>query len=170
MKWHDTLPGVKTKMRRGYTLTELLVLLAIMAVIALPISRLTNVVLWDIPHSLKLVECNTSILNAMQAINQDINSAIALTKTEDNKLVIEQSGKTVNYIFQDGKIIRSSGEEESQWDIKVGKIDWNIWQKDGKGYAVEISKYVEAVRYNGIDKKMENSYVFFAGEQTEAVK
>jgi prepilin-type N-terminal cleavage/methylation domain-containing protein len=157
-------------MRRGYTLTELMILMAIMAVIAWPISRLTNVVMWDIPQSINIIQCNTSILNAMQFIKQDINAATALTKTEDGKLVIEQSGKTVNYVFQAGKIIRSSGEDESQWDMKGGKVDWNVWQKDRKGYAVEISKYVEAVRYNGVDKKMENSYVFFAGVQAEAVK
>jgi len=157
-------------MRRGYTLTEVLMVLLIMAALALPISRLTNVVMWDIPQSLKLVQCNTSILNAMQFINKDINAATALTKTDDGKLVIEQNGKTVNYIFQDGKITRTTGEDEAQWDIKSGKVDWNIWQKEGKGYAVEISKYVEAVRFGGVDKKMQNSYVFFAGVQTEAIK
>lgn len=157
-------------MRRGYTLTELMILMAIMAVIALPISKLTEVVMWNIPQSLQFVQYNTSILNAMQFIKQDIDSATAIAKTEDNKLLIEQNGKTINYVFYDGKIIRISGDDQMQWNIKSGKVDWNIWQKGGKGYAVEISKYVEAVRYNGVDKKMENSYVFFAGVQTEAVK
>lgn len=144
--------------------------MAIMAVIALPISRLTKVVMWNIPQSLQFVQYNTSILNAMQFIKHDINAAAALAKTEDGKLVIEQNGKTINYVFNDGKIIRSSGEDEMQWDMKAGKVDWDVWQKDGKGYAVEISKYVGAARYNGVDKKMENSYVFFAGVQAEAVK
>jgi prepilin-type N-terminal cleavage/methylation domain-containing protein len=157
-------------MRKGYTFTEMLVVLAILAVIATPISRVTNVVMFDIPKSLQFIECNTSILNAMYVINQDINSATALSKAEDNKLVIEQNGQTINYIFPAGKIIRNNGDNQQEWDIKTGKIDWKLWQKDGRGYAVEFSKYVEQKRYNGVDKRMENSYVFFAGMQTEAGK
>jgi len=156
-------------MRKGYSLTEVLVVLAIIAAIAWPISRLTNVVLLEIPQSINIIQYNTSILNAVQVIRQDINAAAVLSKTEDGKLVIEQDGKIINYVFQDGKIIRSSGDDEMQWDINHGKIDWNVWQKDGKGYAVEFSKYVEAVRFNGVDSKMHNSYIFFAGVQAEAV-
>jgi len=159
-------------MRRGYTLTELMVLLAIMAVIAVPISRLTKVIIYDIPMSLKLVECNTSILNAMQVIGQDMALATAISKSDDGKLVIEQKGCTINYIFQEeeGRIIRNETAEQGEWYIPSGKIEWNVLEKNGKSYALEIKKYVVVERYSEIDKKMENSYLYFVDDVAEKVK
>jgi len=160
-------------MRKGYTLTEILVVLVIMMVLALPLSRLSKVVIYDIPRSMKLIQCNTSLLNAVQCIRRDINSADAVATPKDKSLMIEQDGKKVCYLFEQGTIIRTIiGDEDSKdvWQVPFGKIEWQVWEKDGKGYAVEIKKYVELKRHNNTDKKMENSYVFFPGAFREAVQ
>jgi len=153
-------------MKKGYTLTEMLVVLAIMAALATPLNRLSKVVLYDIPRSMKLIECNTSILDALQYIRKDVNSAVSFPKSDEKNLVIEQNAKTVCYLFGQGTITRTetgSDEDKIVWQIPAGKIEWRICGKDGRGYAVEIKKYVAVERHNATDKRMENSYVFFAG-------
>lgn len=153
-------------MKKGYSLTEVLVVLAIIGVVALPLSRLSKVTIYDIPRSLKLVESNTSILNALQFIRRDVNSAVNFPKSDDNILSIEQSGKTISYLFEQGKITRTvtgTIEDKIIWEIPFGEIEWKVWEKDGQGHAVEIKKYVEFKKHKGSDKRMENSYVFFAG-------
>lgn len=157
-------------MRRGYTITEMLVLLAILGVLAWPLSRVSKVVMYDIPRSYKFVESNSSILLIMQMIKKDVNCATALSKKEGNNLLIEQRDKKINYAFEDGQIVRTENEnteEKSVFTTPLGKINCSIWEKDGKSYAVEINKYIELKRHTGIDKRMENSYVFFIGALPE---
>ncbi|MEN6386993.1 MAG: type II secretion system protein [Phycisphaerales bacterium] len=160
------------KFEKGYSLTELLILLAIIAVISIPISRLSNVVIFDIPKSLKLIEADKSVRNALSFMKQDADSALSISKTENGQIVIEQNGKTIIYLFQDDVISRTvkGSEGKIEWQIPNGKINWQVWEKQGRGYAVEVKKYIEHARDNGIEKKMENSFVFFAGDFKERTK
>lgn len=151
-------------MKKGYSITEMLVVLAILAVIALPLSKLSKVVIYDIPRSLKLYESNTSILNFVQFIRRDVNSSGKLLK-DGNQLMIEGGDKKINYIFEEGQVTRNvSGEDEIKWEIPQGKIEWEIWEEKGQGVAVEIRKWVELKKHGRADKRIENSYVFFAGK------
>ncbi|OQA02455.1 MAG: hypothetical protein BWY69_01100 [Planctomycetes bacterium ADurb.Bin401] len=151
-------------MKKGYSLTEMLVVLAILAVIALPLSRLSKTVIYDIPRSLKLYESNTSILNFVQFVRRDINSADKLLK-DGNQLLLERGDKKIKYVFEEDEITRNiSGKDEIKWEIPQGKIEWKVWEEKGKGIAVEIRKWVEPKKHGRADKRIENSYVFFAGE------
>jgi prepilin-type N-terminal cleavage/methylation domain-containing protein len=156
-------------MKKGYSLIEMLTVLAVLAVIGLPLSRLMNVTLYDIPKSIKLINNNTSILNALNFIRKDVCSASGLTKTSENQLVIEQNGKKICYIFEDGVVLRVA-DNKIEMQIPAGKIEWQIWEKDGKGYAVEIKKYLEFKKHKKTEKKMENSYVFFAGVSEDTIQ
>jgi len=164
-------------MKKGYSIIEMLTVLAILAVISLPLSRLSKLILYDIPKSLKLVECNTSMLNVLTYMRKDINSAIGFPESiakytaSDKCLLIEQQNKVICYLAEQGKISRIVIDKggEITWQIPDGKIEWQVWRKNNAGYAVEIKKYAELKSYNHIEKKMENSYLYFAGVYSEAI-
>jgi hypothetical protein len=158
-------------MRKGYTLTELLILLAIAAIIAIPIGRLSKVIIYDVPKSMKLIDCDRNIQNALMVMRIDMDSATSLADSDGNLLVMQKE-KTINYTFKDAVITRTATSEEgkSEWEIPQGVVNWHVWEKEGKGYAVEIKKYVELKRHNMIEKKMENTFVFFAGDFMEKTK
>ena len=154
-------------------------MLAVMAVISIPLGRLFDFLVCDIPESFKLVESNTSILDVLKYMRKDINSAKGFPQsfqeysTDVNSLLIERQNGVICYLLQDGKISRiiiNDANEKSTWQIPNGKIEWQVWRKDGVGYAVEVKKYMELRNGSRVEKKMENSCVFFAGAYREAVK
>ncbi|MCX5633719.1 MAG: hypothetical protein NTW93_08620 [Phycisphaerae bacterium] len=164
-------------MRKAFSLVECVTIIAVIAVISIPLSRLFKVMIYDIPKSCKLVESNTSILDVLKHIRKDINSAKGFPQsfqeysTDANSLLIEQQGSVICYLLQDGKISRiviGDAKEKITWQIPNGKIEWRVWRKNGEGFAVEVKKCVELKSYNRADKKMENAYVYFAGAYKEA--
>ncbi|MGA2916727.1 MAG: hypothetical protein ABSE89_11945 [Sedimentisphaerales bacterium] len=164
-------------MKKGISLVEMLTVLAVMAVILIPLGRLWKFMIYDIPKSCKLVESNTSLIGVLKYMRKDINSARGFPQsfseysTDANSLLIKRQDDAVCYLLQDGKISRivvGDANEEITWQIPNGKIEWQVWRKDGAGFAVEVKKYVELKIYNRADKKMENSYVYFAGAYKEA--
>jgi len=166
-------------MRKGFSFVECITVLAVIAVISIPLSQMFKVMIYDIPKSCKLIESNTSILDVLEYIRKDVNAAKSFPQTfqkysaGENSLLIEQQNKTICYFAQQGEISRIViGDEKGEitWQMPNAKIEWRVWRKDGKGYAVEIKKYVELKSHNRADKKMPNSYVYFAGAYPEALK
>ncbi len=165
-------------MKKGFSLVEAITVLAVIAVVSIPLGRLLKFMMYDIPKSQKLIESNTSILDALKYIKRDVNSAKDFPQSfqkysaDGNTLLIEQQGGVICYLLQDEKISRivvDDAKGKITWQIPSGKIEWRVWRKDGIGYAVEIKKYVELKSHNRVDKKMENSFLYFAGAYQEAV-
>ncbi|MGB8226377.1 MAG: prepilin-type N-terminal cleavage/methylation domain-containing protein [Sedimentisphaerales bacterium] len=164
-------------MRKGFSLVELITVLAVIAVISIPLGRLFKFMTYDIPKSCKLVESNTSLLDVLKYIRKDINSAKSFPQsfqeysTDANSLLIERQGSVICYLLRGEEISRiviGDAKEKITWQIPNGKIEWQVWRKDGVGYAVEVKKCVELKSYNRVDKRMENAYVYFAGAYKEA--
>lgn len=167
-------------MRKGNSIVELLVVIAVLAAISVPIATLSKTLMYDIPRSTKFVEANTSILNVLKYMKQDINSATGFPQSasqytaDANCLLIQQKDKTICYLLHDTAISRltlsANGEEKDfTSEIPKGKIKWRVWRKNDTGYAVEITKCIEVPTHSRIEKKMQNSYLYFAGAQKEAV-
>jgi len=165
-------------MKKGFSIVEVITVLAILAVISIPLAKLFKFMIYDMPKSDKIIEINASILNALKYIKKDINAAKSFPlsvqeySTSENCLLLELQNGVICYLLQDGKISRiaiNDANEKITWQIPNGRINWQVWRKNGAGYAVEISKYVELESYNRVDKKMRNSYVYFAGAYQEAV-
>ena len=92
--------------------------------------------------------------------------------TGDKCLLIEQQNKTICYLIEQDKISRIEIDKEKEkvtWQIPNGQIEWQVWQKNGAGLAVEIRKYVKLKDYDLVEKKMENAYVYFIGVSQEVV-
>ena len=156
------------KMRKGWTLLEVLTVVAVLAIASVPLAKLTTVTLCDIPRSYRVIQSNTSILNALKQIRRDVNFAKDLSA--DNSLIIEQTDCTIIYQLLDGKIIRSKKSKSSEnrhevrtWLIPKGKMDWKVWRQNNRGYAVEIETHIAQKSGSCIEKKMKNSYLYFIG-------
>ena len=54
-------------------------------------------------------------------------------------------------------------EQERVWSVPNGKIEWQICQKDGQRYAVEIKTHVELKVHGRLEKKMARAHLFYGG-------
>ncbi len=166
-------------MKKGLTLVELITVLAVFAAISIPLSKLFSFLVNDIPQSGKFVESNTSLMNALEFMRKDINSAKSFPQSfqqysaDANCLLIERQDRTVCYLldrWEISRIITNDTNENITWQIPHGKIEWRIRRENNGGAAVEVKKYIELKIGSRIEKKMENSYVFFVGAEAEAIK
>jgi hypothetical protein len=150
-------------MRKGYLLVEILVVLAILVVISIPLNKFIRLLAFDVPKSARRIESNTSLLNLLNCMQFDIVSACRVHTAGKNMLIMQMADETVSYTFSEDKTIRSTTDSNmlpDEWVIPGGRIDFEIQQVNDTP-AVSVTKYVEAKTYRGIEKKMEETYLFF---------
>jgi len=164
-------------MRRGYSLVELLVAMAIFSIVSIVVSKLFTTIISDIPRSYRIVQENTSVLNMLEQMHEDIDLAKGLPEsfaeytTDKDLLLIELPSGIVCYQLKDGKVFRRSlptAEEDHEEDTKVwsvpnAKIEWQVHRKNGAGYAVEVKTHIEHNVRGLVEEKMAGSYLYFAG-------
>jgi len=185
-------------MRKGLSLVEVLVVIAAVFLISVPLARLSTATLRDIPACRRMIETNTTILNAIEQIRKDVNAAKKFPESfgtytaNGETLLIELENETVLYQLKDGRILRQkftktgtdTEKEITTWRVPNGGIQWRLWRRNGRrgapqtrnrafgdpGYAVEIKTWIEQKSLGRLEKKMANSYLYFAGAHQEAVK
>jgi prepilin-type N-terminal cleavage/methylation domain-containing protein len=162
--------------RKGFTLVELIVVMAIIPFAAVALDRLFYSFLTDIPRSSRVVQENTTVLNMLCQMRKDIDKATALPETfagrssNDELLLIEQPGSVICYQLKNGQVLRyilkdaqDIGEETKIWSVPNAVVQWRVLRSDGKGYAVQVSTYVKQQLREKWQKKMANSYLYFIG-------
>ena len=172
-------------MRKGFSIIELLVVIAILTLISVSLSRLSLTTIRDIPASYRVMQAGSSMLNAAEQIRRDVNAAISFPKlfgdytANSDTLLIELEKETICYQFRADEILRHefandveklSEKEVATWHVPGGRVEWRLWQKDGRGYAVELRTYIEQNLGGHPEKKMANSHVYFKGSLQEAVR
>ena len=164
-------------MRKGYSLTELLVALAIISTVSIVMSKLFNTIISDIPLSYRIVQENTSVLNMLEQMHEDVDLARGLPKsfaeytTGKDLLLIELPNGIVGYQLKDGKVLRRSlpiaqehDEEDTRvWSVPNAKIEWQVRRNNSAGYAVEVKTHIERNVRGRSEEKMAGSYLYFAG-------
>jgi type II secretory pathway component PulJ len=169
--------------RRGFSLVELLAVFVAMAAIMIVTSGLFVTVISDIPRSYRVVQANTSMLDMLETLRNDIAAAKGLPETfgqyksGKKSLLIELSNGIYCYELNDDEIIRrrldeavsgSYYEDKAVWPVTHGMIDWRVVRKDGHPYAVEVQARIEYKVRGNIQKKFANSHLFFVGAFREA--
>ncbi len=164
-------------MRKGYTLIETLVIVIVVPFVFLIFDGLFKTLLSDIPWSWRIAQENTTMLNMLDQLQQDIDTAKRLPESfgtftaNDNLLLIESPDGILCYQLKDGKVLRhrftgtggSKPENEKVWSIPDAKIAWQVRSRDGKRYAVETSTCVERSARGQWKKKMAHSCLYFVG-------
>lgn len=163
-------------MRKGFSLIELIVIIAILPFILIVIDGLFASMFTDIPKSWNTIQDNSVLLNMLRQMEQDIDTANNLPQSidgytaGDELLLIEQADDVIHYQrkykyiyryeFKNGKQIP---EQTRYWLLPETKITWQLRRQDGKGYAVEIRHNAEYILRGHLVKKMQNSHLFYAG-------
>lgn len=167
-------------MRKGFTLVELLIVIIVLPFVMLVLDGLFSTLIRDIPRSYRVMQENTSLLSMLEQMQQDIDKAKGLPESFDeyttsNKLLlIELAEGMICYQLKDDKartVRRSSlasrvtGDESriTVWSIPHAKVEWQVWRKDGGGYAVEVQAHIEHKIQGHWEKKMVNSHLYFVG-------
>ena len=164
-------------MRKGFTLVEVLVVLAVLPFMMIVFGGLFNTLIKDIPRSHRVVQENTSLLSMLDRIQKDIDKAKGLPEsfgeytTGDKLLLIELAEGMICYQLKDEKVLRrkltdnkqSNALEQTVWSMPHAKVKWQVRRKNGGGYAVEVQTHIEHIVQGHWEKKMANSHLYFVG-------
>ncbi|MHC4457739.1 MAG: PulJ/GspJ family protein [Planctomycetota bacterium] len=164
-------------MRKGFSMVEMLAVIAVLSIVSVALSGLFTTVIKDIPRSYRVIQTNTTLLNMLKHMGKDIDAARRLPEsfeeyTADGKvLLIELADGVVRYQLKDDEVIRhrltnveeGSSEGTIVWPLPHAKIKWQVWKKNGKGYAVEVKTHIEQVVRGRWQKKMRNCHLYFVG-------
>jgi prepilin-type N-terminal cleavage/methylation domain-containing protein len=168
-------------MRKGFSLIEALAALVVIAAAFIGFAPLYKTLLTDIPRSRKLVGTNTSLLNMLARMHNDIDVATGLPQSfgaysaGDEQLLIELADGVICYRFEEGKVIRRNLSDGPQggankaevWSVPQGKVRWRLRREGDRGYAVEVSTHIEDEVGGRVKKRMAASHLYFLGALRE---
>ncbi len=163
-------------MKKAFTLIEVLLIIATLPVFMLVANRLLYSMLRDTPRIWNNIQQNTTMLDMLSQLQNDIDIAQNLPQTygefssNEKLLLIKQYDALIGYEFNDGQITRrilndmqTNTEQERKWQIHDANIQWNVHTKDGNGYCLEITNFIEFQESGRTEKKMMNSHLYFIG-------
>ncbi len=163
-------------MRKGFSLVELIVIIAVLPFVLITIDKLFASMLTEVPKSCNTIQDNSVLLNMLRQMERDIDTAKALPQSidgytaGDDLLLIELADSVIHYQQKDDYIYRykfKNGKQITEqtiyWLLPETKITWQARRENGKSSAVEIRHHAEYVLRGHLIKKMENSHLFYAG-------
>lgn len=163
-------------MRKGFSLIEIVVIIAILPFILIVIDGLLASILSDVPRSWKTIQSNSVMLHMLEQIQQDIDAAENLPETidgftaGDELLLIQQADKVIHYQLKDDRVFRYGfaqnrqiPEDSRSWSLPKTKITWQVHRQNGQSHALEIQHRIEYTLRGHLIKKMENSNLFYVG-------
>ena len=170
-------------MRKGFSLTEVLVLLAVLTSALVVFAPMFNTLFNHIPRSYRVAQENTQLLDMLGRMRRDIEAARQLPESfgeyrrDEKSLLIESTEGLIHYQWHDGKVLRyrltgarqERSKEPMVWSVPNARIEWAVWKKDGEGYAVEIQSHIHYPVGRRSEKKLANSHVYFTGIFREAL-
>ena len=163
-------------MRKGYTLIEMLLVIIIIPFIFLFLDGLFKTFIGEIPWSLRITNEHTALMNMTEQMQKDIDQAKDLPESyagrtsNDKQVLIEMPEAVFCYRIEGGRVIRQklaeSGQSDAEqpivWLLPNSNIRWQVWTKNGRGYAVETHTYIEHTWRGQWKHKMANTYLYFA--------
>lgn len=163
-------------MRKAFTITEMIAVMVIFPAAVFALDGLFTTILRDIPQSSQVVQENTSVLDLLEHIQDDIDRAKSLPASfadrvaDANTLLIELADRTIAYELENGRALRRSlGEtkdndpEQATWSLPNAHVEWRVWSGNAAGYAVEIKTHIRYKRTMNWLEKMANTRVYFVG-------
>ena len=168
---------INSKSADGFTLTEMMIVIFILPFVLFVLDGLFGTLLTEIPRSCRVAQQGSTLLSLLDQIHRDVERAKSLPaefagRTAGEKLLlVELPDGVVGYQIEDDGVARtsltstpSSGPpDERIWSMPGGKIEWQVRQKDGRRYAVEIKTHMEFKSHGRIEKKMARTYLFYEG-------
>ena len=170
-------------MRKGYLLVEIVVVLAVIALLSVPMAKISKTIMYEIPQSYKIANSADNLRIAVNQLQKDINNAVDFPdsyksfRAEQDTLTIQLPDKYICYQLKEDKLIRfepaaaTENQKNAQyWPAPRAKIQWRVLEKDNNPYALAVKTCIEQKRGNYTEKKMKNAYLFFVGADLEPIK
>lgn len=157
---------------KGFSIVEMLTICAILVVLLFLLVKPTRALFVDMNHTHKDFNANSTVHDMLRKLQKDIESADSLRQDpgDPNALLLKGSEGQIRYKFAGEKVtktvvdkITKSNGGESVWTAPHAVIKQRLWQRDGKVYAVEVTKSIERKVLGKWEKKLANSYVYFVG-------
>lgn len=150
---------------RAMTLIEILTVVAVFAMLLVPIASVARSLVRGIPNSFNIYQTNESVLIAITALKYDIIRAEKITLTDDTekKLLLSNSYKNITYIFSEDTLTKQQDDKTQQWKLPKVKFDLKVYEVDSNTSAVEIGSYISVKDAGKESKKLSNNYLFFTG-------
>jgi prepilin-type N-terminal cleavage/methylation domain-containing protein len=162
--------------RKGFTLMEMIVMVAILAAVAVVCDSLFHSLLSDVPQAYKTFNSDVTADSIVDKIRKDMDRAVSLPssfgsmKTDDHLLLIELPESVIGYRKDEKRLVRETliippdqmQQLKDQWNIESLNLHWTIWNYGGTNHALEISTSVNQKAPHRIEKKLMKAHVFFA--------
>ena len=158
-------------MRKAFSLIEMLVVIMVLPFVTIALSRVFATFIRDVPRMTKVVQRNTTVLDMVRQLREDIDRAVALPDafethhSDERSLLIELPNEVIHYRIQQGGIARTVlGDEEPTertWRFPEAVVTWSRWKQDEAPYAVEVRTLVRQRIGTKLKDKMVNSHVLF---------
>ncbi len=168
-------------MKRAFSITEMVVVCslvtAVLAIHAGPFRELAV----EMPRMHRDFQSNVSLHDMLRQLRKDVERSTSLSVYADDRasgqsgagdgLRMDMDGAAIVYEFAEEQIIRTVidsdtdlpvGEEET-WLAPHALIEWQLWRREGQGYAVEVATAIRREVLGVWETKLRNSHVFFAG-------
>lgn len=163
-------------MRRAYTLIEMVTVIGILAMLAVPLAMLERETLYNIPCAHKMIQTHITMQNFLRLFQEDINAATGFPETYsdcnnvERTILLELKDKTICYQYEEDHLQRlaytkekSNEPEVRVWEIPYGNVRWSLRQNNGSVYAVEVMTHIRRKSTENSENKIANSYLFFVG-------
>lgn len=164
-------------MRKGFTLVEMIAVIAVLAIVSVTFAGLFTTIITDIPRSFRVIQTNTTLLNMLNQMRDDVAAAKNLPelfgeyRTNDEMLLVELEDGIICYKLNGDEITRcklpvkqeTENKETRVWLVPHAKVEWRVWRQNSRGYALEIKTYIEHKVRGHWERKMANSHLYFVG-------
>ena len=166
-------------MRKGFSLIELLGVIAILTSVSLTLSLLFNTLLGDLRRTQRLIASHSRILDLLDHLRRDTDAAKSLDDSAGleggdpnlNQILFELADGVVCYRLSKDCVTRNTldteqnddNQSEQSWTLDHAQIQWQVVRSHDRAYAVEIHTWIEQPDRDRYKKKLQNSYLFFLG-------
>lgn len=156
--------------RKAFTLVEVLWLITIAPFVMVIVSGIFATIIRDIPRETRVVQQNTTVLDMLRQVREDVDRAIRLPqqydqiRADERTLLIEQPTAVVCYQFENGRAMRTllnDPNEQRVWRMRDAVITWRPWARDEAAYAVEMHSHIQQQVAHLRRNQLANSQVFF---------
>lgn len=150
---------------RAYALTEMLVIIVIVAVLMALSVRPFRIMISEIPRSAGACRTLNNTTKALYQLKNDVELAHQITRLKGGILRLEQNNGPVVYTFTNGQITRRPGMNGSGteyiWQLPNLKTESKLWSFNDRAYAVELTTWNQQTVLGREDARFKQTTVFF---------
>ena len=162
--------------RKGFTLIELIVACTLLVALATTTGYVLKDLIVDVPKSNRAVEVDKALCRMLRLLRMDIDSAGSVSPVGSGagrpaELRIALPKHTVRWRLEEGGVTRTvsgpdpppAGRRQETWKVPCANLRWQVWERDGRPFAVEVRTSVDLPGDASWRNKLAKTHVYFLG-------